>query len=317
MRVLVLGAAAGGGLPQWNCNCECCQCARTGSRGVTPQTQSSIAVTTDGENYILFNASPDLRQQIEANPALHPRHSRARHSPIAAVVLTNADVDHVAGLLTLRERQPFSLFGTARVLETLANNAVFDVLSPESVQRREIPLESPETVDPGLCRGASKPADSGCLEIRLFAVPGKVALYLEDASAGAGFGTVEEDTVAVEIHDPRGGERFFYIPGCAEIPGTLRTRLRGGSLVLFDGTMWRNDEMIVQKLGEKTGARMGHLQMSGAGGSIEGLAGLGIGRRIFIHVNNTNPVWLEDSAERQEVLAAGWEIAHDGMEIEL
>ena len=252
-----------------------------------------------------------------ATPGCRGRQSRGRQSPISAVVLTNADVDHVAGLLTLRERQPFSLFATARVLETLAGNTVFEVLDPDSVRRREIPLDSPETLDPGLCRGASEPAGTGGLEIRLFAVPGKVALYLEDASAGAGFGTVEEDTVAVEIRDPRGGERFFYIPGCAEIPDELRTRLRGGSLVLFDGTMWRNDEMIVQKLGEKTGARMGHLQMSGAGGSIEGLAGLGIGRRIFIHINNSNPVWLEDSAERQEVLEAGWEIAHDGMEIEL
>lgn len=316
MRVLVLGAAAGGGLPQWNCNCECCRCARAGSRGVTPQTQSSIAVTTDGENYVLFNASPDLRGQIAVNAALHPRHGR-RHSPISAVVLTNADVDHVAGLLTLRERQPFSLFGTARVLETLANNAVFDVLNPESVQRREIPLDSPEALDPGLCRGASEPTGSGGLEITLFAVPGKVALYLEDASAGADFGTVEEDTVAAEIRDPRSGETFFYIPGCADVPDELRARLRGASLVLFDGTMWRSDEMIVQKVGEKTGARMGHLQMSGSGGAIEGLAGLGIGRRIFIHINNTNPVWLEDSAERREVLAAGWEIAHDGMEIDL
>lgn len=316
MRVLVLGAAAGGGLPQWNCNCECCRCARSGARGVTPQTQSSIAVTTDGENYVLFNASPDLGRQIASNPALHPQRGH-RHSPISAVVLTNGDVDHVAGLLTLRERQSFSLFATARVHENLAKNAVFDVLNPECVEHREMPLEKSLTLDPGLCRGAKEPTGSGQLEIRLFAVPGKVALYLEDASAGEGFGTVAEDTVAVEISDPRSGERFFYIPGCAEVPLELRSRLRGGSLVLFDGTMWRNDEMIVQGMGQKTGARMGHLHMSGAGGSMEGLADLGLGRRIFIHINNTNPVWLEDSAERREVLEAGWEIAHDGMEIDL
>ena len=144
-----------------------------------------------------------------------------------------------------------------------------------------------------------------------------MALYLEDASAGVDFGTVEEDTVAVEVRDPQSGASFFYIPACAALPEDLCTRLRGGSLLLFDGTMWRNDEMIVQEVGEKTGARMGHLSMSGAGGSIEGLAGLGLGRRIFIHINNTNPVWLEDSAERHEVLEAGWEIAYDGMEIEL
>ena len=316
LRVLVLGAAAGGGLPQWNCNCECCRCARAGERGVAPQTQSSIAVTTDGENYVLFNASPDLRQQIAASAALHPRLGR-RHSPIAAVVLTNADVDHVAGLLTLRERQPFSLFATERVHETLANNPVFDVLDPEWVRRLPIPLERPEVLDPGLCRGSEEPTGSGRLEIRLFAVPGKVALYLEDESAGPGFGSVEEDTVAAEIRDPESGKRFFYVPGCADLPSDLQERLRGASLVLFDGTVWRNDEMIDQGVGLKTGARMGHLQMSGTGGSIECLAGLGLERRIFIHINNTNPVWLEDSAERHEVLEAGWEIARDGMEIEL
>ena len=193
---------------------------------------------------------------------------------------------------------------------------MFDVLDPQCVVRREIPLEEPEILDPGLCRGMKEATGSGCLQIRFFAVPGKVALYLEDASA-AGFGTVEEDTVAVEISDPRGGESFFYIPGCAELPLDLRSRLRGGSLVLFDGTMWRSDEMIVQGLGKKTGARMGHLHMSGAGGSIEGLSGLDIDRRIFIHINNTNPVWLEDSAERDQVLESGWEIAYDGMEIEV
>jgi pyrroloquinoline quinone biosynthesis protein B len=316
LRIRVLGAAAGGGLPQWNCACECCRCARSGARGVRPQTQSSIAVSADGEHWVLLNASPDLRAQIEANPALQPR-TVPRGSPIAAVVLTSADVDHVAGLLTLRERQPFALFATPRVHSLLARSGIFDVLSPDYVRRWEAKLEQPVAIEPELCRGLPAAAGAGRIEVRLFAVPGKLALYLESGERTLDTRAVTEDTVAAEICDPATGARCFYVPGCAALTPELRDRLRGAPLVLFDGTVFRDDELARQGLGEKTGGRMGHLSMSGERGSLAGFADLGVGRRIFVHINNSNPVWLEDSPERAAVHAAGWEIGRDGMEIQL
>jgi pyrroloquinoline quinone biosynthesis protein B len=336
LRVLVLGAAAGGGLPQWNCACACCTAARHGTHGVTPQTQSSIAVTADGESFLLVNASPDLRTQVAAHPALHPRPARRepsdcaaarrsarpgsaplRHSPIGAVLLTNADVDHVAGLLTLREKEPFTLLATSRVQDALRQSRIFDVLDPAYVTRRALALDVVETLDPGRCRGEASGARAcGEIEVRLFSVPGKVALYLEDASQGPGLGTVVEDTVAVELRDPRSRARCFYVPGCASLTVELCDRLRGASVVLFDGTVWSDDEMIAQGAGLKTGARMGHMAMAGSRGSLEGFASLGVGRKLYVHINNTNPVWLADSPERAAVARAGWEIAHDGMVIE-
>ena len=314
LRILVLGAAAGGGLPQWNCACECCSAAREGRRGVQPQTQSSIAVSADGLRWVVLNASPDIREQLTREAALHPRCAAGglRHSPVSAVVLTNADIDHVAGLLTLRESTPFDLYATARVHETLAHDHVFRVLRPEHVQRRVLALEE-------RTRMLRSPADAAAaadgIELTLFAVPGKVALYLEDPSRGPDLGTIEEDTVAVEIRDPGTGRRLLYVPGCAAIDPRVRERLRHADLLLFDGTVFGDDEMRTQGLGPKTGRRMGHVAMSGEHGSLEGLADLGIGRRVFIHINNSNPVWLEDSPERKAALEAGWEIAFDGMEL--
>lgn len=301
MRVLVLGAAAGGGLPQWNCGCECCRCARRGERGVVPQTQSSIAASADGQSWILCNASPDLRQQLTATPALQPRD--LRHTPVAAVVLTNADVDHVAGLLSLRERQPFTLAASARVHAALAASRIFDVLQPDCVARVELVLD--------------RPARLAGLEVTPFAVPGKVALYLEDPAAGPGLGSQSGDTVALAVRNPATGEQFFYAPACSALTPELAARLRGAELVLFDGTTWQDDELIAAGLGTKTAGRMGHLSMSGEGGSLAAFRDLEVKRRVFIHMNNSNPVWLADSPQRAAVRDAGWEIARDGMEIEL
>jgi len=301
LKVRVLGAAAGGGLPQWNCGCECCRCARAGERGVVPQTQSSIALSGDGEHWILCKASPDVRQQLAATPELHPR--ALRHTPIAAVVLTNGDVDHVAGLLTLRERQPFALAATARVHAALAASRIFDVLQPDCVERVELELE--------------RPAHFGGLELTVFEVPGKIALYLEDPAAGPGFGSARGDTVALAVRNPTSGEQLFYVPGCAALTPELAARQRRADLVLFDGTLWRDDELVTAKLGAKTSRRMGHVAMTGEGGSLEGFRDLEIKRKVFIHMNNSNPVWLADSPERAAVREAGWEIAQDGMELEL
>lgn len=309
LRVLVLGAAAGGGFPQWNSNNNASRRARSGDPAARPASQSSLAVSANGRDWILFNASPDLRQQINDNPQLHPREG-VRHSPIVAVVLTNGDVDHVAGLLTLRESHPLALYATGRVRAVIDENTIFNVLNPAFVERRTMPLgESFEAM--------TRDGRSTGLTVEPFAVPGKVALYKEDATAGADFGTVDEDTIGLRLAERNGPAYLYYIPGCAAMPPELAARLEGAPLVMFDGTLWQNEEMLVQKAGVKTGQRMGHMSMSGPEGTIAAFASLGVARKVFVHMNNTNPVLLADTPEHAEAEAAGWEIAYDGMEIAL
>ena len=299
MRILVLGSAAGGGFPQWNCACPVCQLAWSGDARVKPRSQSSLAVTADGARWLLLNASPDIRQQIITSPDLHPRGAR-RHSPIAAVFVTNGDVDHLAGLLTLREQQGFVLFGSRATLDQVAATSLFGVLNKDLVQTRAAKLD--ETIDTGLG-----------LWVTPFAVPGKVPLYLEDA--GLVVGAETESTVGLEISD--GTRRFFYVPGCAMINERVETRRRGAEVLFFDGTTFTDDEMVALGLSTKTAWRMGHVSMSGEKGSVARLAGSRIGRKIYIHINNTNPVLVEDSTERAMVEHAGWEVGFDGMEVML
>jgi pyrroloquinoline quinone biosynthesis protein B len=300
MRLIVLGAAAGGGFPQWNSACAVGRRAWRRDPGARWRTQCSVAVSVDGERWTLLNASPDLRQQILATPALHPKRE-PRHSPIAAVVLTNGDVDHVAGLLNLRESQPFTLYATAAILGVLESNPIFNVLNPEFVKRRRLILEQPVELDGGPT-------------VVPFTVPGKVPLYLEGDALEIGAET--EDVIGLELHAGQ-GERAFFIPGCARLTPALRERLRGAALVLFDGTLWTDDEMIRSATGAKTGARMGHMSVFGPDGTLAAFAPLDVRRKALIHINNTNPILLDDSAERAAVQAAGWEVAYDGMEIEL
>ncbi|MDP6353299.1 MAG: pyrroloquinoline quinone biosynthesis protein PqqB [Alphaproteobacteria bacterium] len=309
MKIRVLGAAAGGGFPQWNCNHPNSRRARERDPAAQQRTQSSIAVSSDGDHWFLFNASPDLRHQIIANDILHPKRD-LRHSPIQGAVLTNADVDHIAGLLHLRESHPLRIYGTRRVLEVLKGNPVFNVLNPKFVARTVMPLDEPiELTGPD-------DTPSGIVVVP-FAVPGKVALWLEDAAMGPNFGTVEEDTVALEVRDTDGATKFFYVPGCASMPEALTERLRGAPMVLFDGTLWRDDEMIIANVGVKTGNRMGHMSLSGDDGTIAAFENLDVARKVFIHINTTNPVLLDDSPERAKANAAGWEVSYDGMEIAL
>ncbi|HET6376910.1 MAG TPA: pyrroloquinoline quinone biosynthesis protein PqqB [Methylocella sp.] len=298
MRILVLGSAAGGGFPQWNCRCPVCDLAWKNDKRVTPRTQSSLAVSADGKRWLLLNASPDLRQQILSAPSLYPR-GASRHSPIRAVVVTNADVDHLAGLLTLREQQPFTLFGS-RATMAQAAAGIFGVLNKQLVRRQPFDLE--------------KPFDTGIgLAVTPFAVPGKVALYLEGETVE--IGAENESTTGLEVSD--GSKSFFYIPGCAEIRDSLLKRLAGAQLLFFDGTTYTDDEMVALGLSQKTAWRMGHVAMSGENGSLERLASCGIARRIYVHINNTNPVLIADSPQRAAVTRAGWEIAYDGMEVSL
>src|SRR5262245_33724817 len=308
MLIKVLGSAAGGGFPQINCNCRNCADGRTGRPGLRPRTQSSLAISSDGTAWVLLNASPDLRQQVSATPELAPQaQAGSRMSPIKAVVLTNGDIDHIAGVLSLREGFAFALYAAERVLDTLAANSIFDVLDRRLVRRVPLPVSRPmELIGDGASLG---------LTLEAFPVPGKVALYLEDPGAGPSLGTREGDTLGLRIADPLAGSAFFYIPGCAAVDTALANRLSGASLVLFDGTLYTDGEMIAQGLSSKTGRRMGHISMSGREGAIEAFRDLGVGRRIFVHINNSNPVLRDDSPERSEVERAGWEVAFDGMEI--
>jgi len=308
MHIKVLGSAAGGGFPQWNCNGPMSSRVRRGEPGFRARTQSSLAVSSNGRDWALLNASPDLRQQINGTPELWPAaEGPLRASPIKAVVLTNADVDHIIGLINLREGQPFSLYASDRVMATINANSVFNVLNPQKVPRLQLPSETATRLT-----GAN--VDLG-LTVTAFNVPGKVALFLE--TAGQNFGSRDGDTIGLEVVEPSTGARFFYIPGCAEVDPPLADRIRGAELVFFDGTLFTDDEMITQKLLDKTGQRMGHISISGPDGSIAAFAPLGVKRRIYVHINNSNPVLDEGSAARREAEAAGWEIAHDGMEVRL
>ncbi len=309
MHIRVLGSAAGGGYPQWNCNHPNSRRARGDDPAARQRTQSSIALSVDGARWFLCNASPDLRQQIAENDILHPSEG-LRHSPIQGVVLTNADVDHTAGLLNLRESQPLSLYGTGKVLDVLAANSIFNVLNPQFVARNTLTLDEPT---PLVCPDGS---ESG-ITVVPFSVPGKVALWLEEKDKPLELGAVGEDTIALEIRGADDAARVFYIPGCASVPDWLAARLRGAALVLFDGTLWVDDEMIRSGVGIKTGQRMGHMSVSGEDGTIAAFADLEVSRKVFIHINTTNPILLDDSAERAAAVNAGWEVAHDGMEITL
>jgi len=306
VRVLVLGAAAGGGFPQWNAGSAACMRARRGDPAARPATQASIALSADGERWVVVNASPDLRQQIEANPPLWPRRG-PRHSPIAAVVVTNGDVDAVAGLLHLREGTPFALYASPRTLAVLDRNPIFEVLDRRLVPRRPLPFEEPFRL-----RDAA--GEELGLEAVAFPVPGKPPLYLEGEYGERLVTDAEEgDVVGVEFRAR--GYRVVYVGNVARIDDSLRARLAGAEVVFVDATLWRDDEMIRAGVGAKTGRRMGHVSVSGPDGVLARLADLPIGRRILIHVNNTNPILLADSPERREVEAAGFEVAHDGMEI--
>lgn len=308
LRIVVLGAAAGGGVPQWNCGCTICRQARAANSGLI-STQASIAFSRDGAHWFLVNASPDLRQQLIATPQLHPADGRLRHSPIAGVILTNSEVDAVAGLLSMREGSPFSIYAHSRVLAILAANSIFNVLGERNVARRPIEVERP--FEPTLPDGWP----SG-IEVLPFEVPGKGAWYLEGKAHPAGRDGVG-DTLGLRIADKASGQYFYFIAACARVTDALKARIKGAPLVFFDGTVWRDDELVVAGLGQKTGQSMGHISMSGDHGAIETLGGLDIAQKVFLHINNSNPAWLKGSDERKALERAGWQIPGDGTEITL
>lgn len=281
-----------------------CRRVRCGDPAARRRTQTSVAVSADGRSWVVLNASPDIRQQIEQTAALQPSDG-PRASPIISVVLTGGEVDAVAGLLTLRERQPLSILATTSTLAVLDANPIFDVLAPDVVPRVRVALEAPTPV--------TRPDGTRCgLSVTLFSVPGKVPLHGERPGVVP---ALEETDATVGCAVTDGKATLFFIPSCAAFTPSLVRRLHGADTVLFDGTLATDDEMIVAGLGPKTAGRMGHMSVFGRGGVLASFVGLGVRRPILIHLNNSNPVLLEDSPEHAAVLAAGWDIAVDGMEL--
>ncbi|RJF70237.1 pyrroloquinoline quinone biosynthesis protein PqqB [Rhodopseudomonas palustris] len=305
MRVVVLGAAAGGGVPQWNCGCPVCRAAFADP--ALRRTQASVAVSADGAHWFLINASPDLRQQVIATPQLHPKDGALRHSPIAGVILTNGEVDAVAGLLSMREGSSFSIYAHAKVLAVLRANSIFNVLNDQLVPRRPIDIDQPFEL-------ALPDGTPSGLVVTAFAVPGKAAWYLE-GQVHPGGDAADGDTLGLTITDKATGTAVHVLTACARVTDELKARLADAPLVLFDGTVWRDDELIAAGLGHKTGQAMGHIAMSGDDGAIAALHDLGIAQRLFVHINNSNPALLADTAERKAVEQAGWMIPPDGMEV--
>jgi pyrroloquinoline quinone biosynthesis protein B len=306
MQIKVLGAAAGGGFPQWNCGCPNCRDVRSGALAARPLTQECVGVSADGEHWFLLNASPEIRSQIESCHALHPR--GPRHSPISAIVLTNGDLDHCLGLLSLRESHPLVIYATDavrrgftegnvlyRTLQRFPGQVTWRVLEPD----RETELEGLDGRRSGLL-------------VRAIAAPGKPPLHLE-TSAGPDPG----ENIGVVIHERRTGKRLAYFSAAAAITPPMRTAFDSADCLFFDGTFWASDELIALGLGEKRAEQMAHLPVGGQGGSLQALAEVRARKRIYIHINNTNPLLRPGSPERKQAEAGRWEIACDGMEVNL
>jgi pyrroloquinoline quinone biosynthesis protein B len=306
MFVRVLGSAAGGGFPQWNCGCPNCRGLREGTVRAQARTQECAAVSADGTDWLLLNCSPEIRQQIESFPALHPR--GPRDSPIAAILITNGDLDHCLGLLSLRESHPLVVYATESVRRGFVeDNVLYRTLErfPGQVTWRTLKLGGDETI-------AGPDGRPTGLAVTPLAVPGKPPIHLEHRAPPA-----PEDNIGVRVREQATGRVLVYCSAAAAVTDDMRRALDGADAVFFDGTFWSSDELPALGLGTKRAEEMAHLPVGGPGGSLARLAGLRARRRVYIHVNNTNPMLRDDSAERAQVDAAGWEIAGDGMEVRL
>ena len=306
MLVRILGSAAGGGFPQWNCGCPNCVGVRRGSIRALPRTQESVAISADGDSWFLLNASPEIRQQIESFDKLHPR--RLRDTPIQGIVLTNGDLDHCLGLLSLRESQPLALYSTSRILRGFSEgNVLYRTLERFEGQAQWHELELGGAEQPlQLLNGAP----SG-LALRSFAAPGKPALHLDQSRADPG------DNIGVLIRDLRANKSLAYIPAAGSSSAAVVAAAAEADAVFFDGTFWSSDELIALGASSRRAEDMAHWPIGGAAGSLRFLAELDRARRVYIHINNTNPILRDDSPERAALHAAGVEVASDGMELEL
>jgi pyrroloquinoline quinone biosynthesis protein B len=303
VRVRVLGSAAGGGLPQWNCGCDNCAAARCGDPQVRPRTQESLAVSGDrGDTWFLINASPEIRAQIEGFSGLWPR--ARRHSPIAGLLLTNGDLDHCLGLLSLRESHPLVVYATAAVRDGFTEgNVLYRTMQrfDGQVTWRALPLEEEQALG-----GAQSD-----LVVTAIPLPGKLPLHLEGQRLPS-----PEDNVGLVIRDRRSGGRLVYCSGVAGRSPVLERAAADADVLFFDGTFWSSDELVAAGLATRTAEEMAHWPIGGPHGSLQFLSRPGR-IAIYIHINNTNPILHEDSAERRAVIAAGVTIAHDGLELDL
>jgi pyrroloquinoline quinone biosynthesis protein B len=298
VRVRILGSAAGGGFPQWNCRCPTCDAARDGVRA-RPRTQSSLAIRGGDGPWFLVNASPDARQQLES--ITDPSLDGVRSPPVAGVLLTDAEIDHTAGLLLLRESAtPVRVYGRAGVERALRHG--YPVLSMlEHYCGLEWQTLQPDRVTP---------LDGSSLTAEPFDVGGDAPRYLD----GSG---IELGASGFVFTDRAGGGVLTYVPGLARLDEAVLARFADSDLVLVDGTFWQDDELARLGISTRSARDMGHLPLSGVGGTLEALARLERPRKALVHINNTNPILLEDSPERSAVVRAGVEVAYDGLEVEL
>jgi pyrroloquinoline quinone biosynthesis protein B len=300
--VSILGAAAGGGFPQWNCNCDNCRRLRAGALRAKARSQIQVAVSAHGRVWHLLGASPDLTQQIAGNPCLHPREG-LRGSPIASVILTCAEVDQSLGLLLLREMHSFAVYATASVRDIVReDNSMFGMLhrAEGQVEWRAVAPGAPFEVEAGM-------------QVEAIAMRGGYPSYVDAARLAR----CRADEAVVGLSIECGGRAMLFLPGVPGIDDALLARMERSDLVLLDGTFWSDDEFIRVWPAARTASAMGHLPISGPGGSLERLAALQGPRKVFIHINNTNPILDEDSPEHRTVLDAGWEVACDGTTMEL
>ncbi|MFE5403309.1 pyrroloquinoline quinone biosynthesis protein PqqB [Streptomyces sp. NPDC056580] len=295
MLLRVLGSAAGGGSPQWNCGCPVCAAVR--SRPGLARTQSSVVVSADRRRWFLINASPDVPTQIEDFPGLHPHDDRT--TPLEAVLLTDAELDHTLGLLLLRQARALRLYATATVHKTLTDGSgILRTLE------RYCPVEW-RAVVPGTGLAL---ADG--LSCRAFDVP---TTKRDRFEAGLDSGRV----VGYRLTDERSGGSLVYLPGVQSLTEAVRAEIRGCACLLIDGTCWHDDELVRLGLAGKTSREMGHLPMAGPDGSLAQLPSLSVGRTVFVHMNNTNPVLLENTPERRALEESGMEVAMDGLEVQV
>jgi len=308
VKIRVLGSAAGGGYPQWNCGCDNCQAVRAGKPSTRARTQESVAVSADGVRWFLLNASPEIRAQIESFPGLWPR--ARRHSPLAGVFLTNGDLDHCLGLLSLRESHPLSLYATEPVRRGFTEgNVLYRTLErfPGHATWTRLLLGEPLalTVD-GVAAG---------LTVKAVPAPGKRPLHLELADPSRP--SDEAENVGLVFRDDRTGATLAYFPAVGRPAAAWMAEAEKADLLFVDGTFWSEDELPARGLGPKRAADMAHWPVGGTEGSLAWLASLRGPRRVLIHINNTNPLLREDGPEHAQLRAAGVELAHDGQEIDL
>jgi pyrroloquinoline quinone biosynthesis protein B len=307
MQVKLLGSAAGGGFPLWNCACSNCARLRSGTLRGRARTQAQLAVRTQGHSWCLINASPDLRAQILADSDFAPQ-TPPRSSPIAAVVLTSADVDQVMGLLHLREFQPLRIYATREIQEILREeNSIFRALEQIPAQAEWITIHASKPVEL-----QSRAGESLGLSIEAFAVSNSAPSY-----AGKSHTSPASDECVIGLHIRADTHSIVVAPTLPRIEENWVAEWNRCDAVLIDGTFWSDDELTRIRSGSKTATEMGHLPISGPEGTLESLAKLTRPRKILYHINNTNPILDEDSPQHAQVTAAGWEIAYDGMEITL